>query len=279
VLVKANRLIALMLGAVLPHLAIASPPFYDESFEGSTPAGNGVHFFWSGGAWSKVVSGFPKSGVRSMRFRHEPWPDASSEEQFTFTAAHREVWIRYWLRVPANFEHAHPPNLPTNNKLFALWMDNYSQNGFGPTVVWEYWHDGQNGSELSVHYSEGNLTPAGPHHQYQPFISTPADRGRWMQIVLHVRAATRNGAGASNNDGLIETYRRWDGESAYARLHQVVDVNIAPPMSGPFGWARGYFMGWSNPGFVEETDFYIDDVEISDSMDLSASGIFAHGFE
>jgi hypothetical protein len=100
-----------------------------------------------------------------------------------------------------------------------------------------------------------------------------------MQVVLHVRAATRNGAGASNNDGLIETYRKWDGESTYTQLHQVTDVNIAPPATGPFGWAAGYFMGWSNPGFDVQTDFYIDDLEISDSMDLSSGGIFAQGFE
>lgn len=152
-------------------------------------------------------------------------------------------------------------------------MDDYSAHGLGPSVIWEYWDNGQGGSDLAVHYSEGNNTGAGSHLQHQPFINSATDRGRWMQIVLHVKAATKTNAGISNNDGLIETYRRWDGETGYARLHQVTDANIAPPATGPNGWQAGYFMGWSNPGFTKQTqtDFYIDDIEFADAMNLNAS--------
>ncbi len=186
-----------------------------------------------------------------------------------FSAPRNEVWVKYWLRVPTNFEHVAPePHWPTNNKLFAIWMDDYSAHGKGPSVIWEYWDNGQGGSDLAVHYSEGNNTGAGPHLQFQPFINSATDKGRWMQLVLHVKAATKT-AGISNNDGLIETYRRWDGDAAYVRLHQVTQANIAPAATGPNGWQAGYFMGWSNPGFPAQTDFYVDDVEFADSMDLS----------
>ncbi|MFO1390037.1 hypothetical protein [Cellvibrio sp.] len=179
--------------------------------------------------------------------------------------------MKYWFRVPTNFEHVAPePNWPTNNKLFAIWMDDYSAHGKGPSVIWEYWDNGQGGSDLAVHFSEGSYTGAGPHLQFQPFINASTDKGRWMQLVLHVKAATTT-AGVSNNDGLIETYRRWEGESTFVRLHQVTQANIAPATTGPNGWQAGYFMGWSNPGFAAQTDFYVDDVEFADSMDLTAS--------
>lgn len=244
--------------------------FYLESFEGNSQSGGGANFSWSGGAWSFVVNDAPKTGTKSLRFRYPSGANTSAEERFVFTVPRQEVWIRYWLRVPTNFEHVAPePHWATNNKLFALWMDDYSAHGKGPSVIWEYWDNGQGGSDIAVHYSEGNNTGAGPHLQFQPFINASTDKGRWMQLVLHVKAATKTNSGASNNDGLIETYRKWNGDSGYVRLHQVTDANIAPPVTGPLGWQAGYFMGWSNPGFSAQTDFYIDDIEFADTMNLN----------
>lgn len=244
--------------------------FYADSFEGSAQAGGGANFSWSGGAWSFVNADVAKNGGKSLRFRYPAGANTSAEERFVFSLPHKEIWVKYWLRVPTNFEHVAPePHWPTNNKLFALWMDDYSAHGKGPSVIWEYWDNGQGGSDLAVHFSEGNNTGAGPHLQFQPFINSSTDKGRWMQLVLHVKAATTT-AGVSNNNGLIETYRKWDGDATYTRLHQVTQANIAPAISGPNGWQAGYFMGWSNPGFSAQTDFYIDDVEFADAMDLSA---------
>lgn len=252
--------------------SFAANGFYIESFEGSSAAGGGAQFKWSGGAWNFVVADAPKTGTKSLRFRYPAGANTSAEERFAFSAPHNEVWVRYWLKVPTNFEHTAPePHWPTNNKLFALWMDDYSAHGMGPSVIWEYWDNGKGGSDLAVHYSEGNKTGAGPHLQLKPFIDSTTDKGRWMQIVLHVKAATINNAGTSNNDGLIETYRKWDGDSAYVKLHQVTQVNIAPPATGPNGWKAGYFMGWSNPGFRAQTDFYIDDIEFADAMNVNIS--------
>jgi hypothetical protein len=206
-----------------------------------------------------------KDGQVSMRFDFKAGKNAWAEQRFSLQTAQPEIWIRYWLRVPTNFQHV--AGNPSNHKLLALWMDDYSSKGAGPSVIWEFWSDGNGGSELAYHYSPGGHRVAGAHKQQKPFISYPADRGRWMQIAMHVKAASS----ASANDGVIRLYRRWDDEKDFTLLHDDTSADIAAPTSGPFGWKAGYFMGWSNPGYQEPTEWLLDDVALSGSSLLDAS--------
>jgi len=213
----------------------------------------------------------PKSGKHSFLFVYKPGKDHWTEQRFRLGKAQRDLWIRYWLRVPTNFSHG--TRRPTNNKLFALWMDGYSQKGDGPTIAWEFWNDGKNGSKLAVHFSEGGHRSCGGHKQHKPFVSL-ADRGRWMEMVLHVKAATSR----TSKDGVIQTWRRWDGEKAFTKLHEILDANIAAPPGGPDGWERGYVMGWSNPNYDEETVWQVDDFTLSaESLLATGRGASAAG--
>jgi hypothetical protein len=47
-------------------------------------------------------------------------------------------------------------------------------------------------------------------------------------------------------------------------LQQILNADIAPPpsLTKSQGWTAGYFFGWSNPGFSEPMDFYLDDIDI-----------------
>ncbi|MGQ9424685.1 hypothetical protein ACXYTJ_01910 [Gilvimarinus sp. F26214L] len=200
-----------------------------------------------------------KAGDVSMRFDFPAGKGTWSEQRFSLAMPQEDIWIRYWLKVPTNFKHG--SGSPSNNKLFALWMDDYSHKGAGPTVIWEFWNDGSGGSRLAYHYSPGGHKVAGGHNQEAPFIQYPADQGRWMQIVMHVKAAT----GPSANDGIIQLYRRWDGEESFTLLHDDQKANIAMPAGGPAGWKAGYFMGWSNPGYEQATEWLMDDLVISNS--------------
>lgn len=264
-----KKAILAVLGGVAAQVTFAATGsgFYVDSFEGSQFSDMGTNYRWVGGAWNFVASGVAKDGAKAMRFGYPPGWNTSAEERFAFSKPHPEVWIRYWFRVPTNFQHMTRSGMASNNKLFALWMDDYSAHGDGPSVVWEYWDNGKGGSELAVHYSAGQYTGCGEHKAFTPFINTATDKGRWMQIVLHVKAASARGKG----DGLIETYRRWENESTYTNIQRVTGADIAPsPAAGqPQGWQGGYFMGWSNPGFDVQTDFYIDNVEVADYMDIS----------
>lgn len=210
----------------------------------------------------ETQAGFDKQwkarhGDVSMRFSYEPGANSWAEQRFALDSAHPEIWISYWLKVPINYKHS--SNSPGNSKLFALWMDGYSSKGAGPSVIWEFWHDGAGGSKLAYHYSEGGYQTANSHKQHKPFISYPDDQGRWMQIVMHVEAASK----AYANDGVIQLYRRWSNESDFTLFHDDRKADIAPPDDGPHGWKAGYLMGWSNPGYSEHTEWLLDDLKFS----------------
>lgn len=205
-----------------------------------------------------------KHGDIAMRFDFPAGKNSWAEQRFSLESAMPSIWISFWMKVPNNFRHS--SNSPGNNKLFALWMDDYSSKGAGPTVIWEFWNNGSGGSNLAYHYSPGGYKTANAHKQHTSFIRYPQDQGRWMQIVLEVHAASRAGA----NDGVIRTYRRWENESNFTRLHEDRAADIAIPSSGPRGWKAGYLMGWSNPGYSEQTEFLVDDFKVSRTSLLDA---------
>ena len=181
-----------------------------------------------------------------------------AEQRFSYDAT-SELWLRYWVRVPENFTHN--SSSPSNHKFLALWMNaegDYSVGGEGSTVAWEFWNDGNNGSELAFHSSDETYSVLGAHLQQTPFISVPADRGRWMQVVVHVKAATTT----SSNDGIIELHRRWEDETDFTQIHHTDTADIGIP-SGKNGFAWGYFMGWANAAYAENTWWLIDEFEIS----------------
>ncbi len=203
------------------------------------------------------------AGDYSLRFRY-PANQSWSEQRFDLGSAYPEIWVRFWLRVPQNFEH-NTGN--TNNKLFAIWMDGYEFGGLGPTIVWQYRNDGSNGSTTMFYklQNTGALNnDNGQRHsgelQTQPFISFPDDQGRWMQLAFHVKASSS----AASSDGVVQMYRRWDGESNFTLIHEDLNVELlhAPP-AGPVGFRRGYLMGWANAAYENDTEWLLDDFTVS----------------
>lgn len=201
----------------------------------------------------------PHDGLYSLRFRYPAGIDSFAEQRFDLGTPHKDIWFRYSLRVPTNFEHR--TNDPSNMKLFALWMDGDQGKGGGSTVVWQIRPNGSNGSVAVFSSSPGQFTGTGGELQSSPFISSPADQGRWMQVVLHVKAATDR----TSNDGVIELWRRWDGEQSFTQIHEALNADIAPAPDGPEGWKAGYIMGWSNPGYDVDTEWLMDEFTVSDS--------------
>ena len=256
--------------------------FYDSFESGDKSATNADGFSWggSGGNMSIITSSqvvyqgneqvaIPKSSVEnaspdwtakdgehSLRFRYLAGGN-TAEQRFDLGSAYPEIWCRYWLRVPMNFEHG--SDSPSNHKLFALWMDGYSVHGTGPTIVWNPWNNGNDGSRLTLVYKEGGSGGTGPHEQSQPWITYPDDQGRWMQIVLHAKASS----GQNTNDALIETYRKWGNETEFTLIHRLEDINMPFPTVGPNGWAAGYIMGWVNAPYAEDTEWLLDQFTVS----------------
>ncbi|MDO3722413.1 hypothetical protein QVZ43_11830 [Marinobacter sp. chi1] len=288
-LIKIGRLSASLLFANLFISTGAAAPLLVDSFEsGDLSATNADGFQWSSTNRTGVVTEdtlvynkgptnevpsynpdwTPKHGEHSLRFEYPPGK-AWSEQRFKLGGAYRDIWFQYWVRVPVNYFHGQES--PTNNKFFSLWMDGYSSKGEGPSIAWEFWGDQDGSSRIAFHYSAGGYTIMGTHQQMKPFISVPRDRGRWMEVTLHVKAASSSSA----NDGIIEFWRRWEDQSPSDRqlLHRTTNADIAAPPGGPNGWAAGYLMGWANAEYSEQTDWLIDYLTISTESLIGTQGI------
>lgn len=198
------------------------------------------------------------TGDVALRFRYNG--NNNAEQRFNLGGAYRELWVRYWLRVPVNFTH---PLSPSNHKLLALWMGTYS-GGNGPTAIWEFWNNGSGGSNLCWHYF---YLADNPHLDCEPFIATPADQGRWMQLVFRVVASTS----PSSNDGILQMWRRWASDSSFKQFHNRSNLNFGIGAGEPNGWHNGYLMGWSNGTYSVDTQWMLDDFAISSTSLLDSN--------
>lgn len=261
---------------------LPAPNIFSDGFEsGDLSATNAEGFRWTSRVRTSVVNGeavlwngedvhIPIAdgkdwtaieGTHSLRFRYpanEPW----SEQRFDLGAPHPDLWVRFWVRVPLNYVHG-AEDTPRNQKFLSIWMDGYSSRGDGSTVWLGFWPTGEDGtdSSLAVTYSAGGYTASRGYQQYQPFITSSRDRGRWLQIVFHTRAQSAPGVA----DGVMETWRRWQDEESFTKLHEVLDAEIKIATDGPAGFQRGYLMGWANGHYAEETEFLLDLFEVSDA--------------
>ena len=86
------------------------------------------------------------------------------------------------------------------------------------------------------------------------------DKGHWMTIVIHVKYAS-----ASNDDGITEVWKtNWHGDTEkLMNIHDGPWYSTAPDGTKARGFDQGYFLGWANSGFAEETVFYMDNVTFS----------------
>lgn len=227
--------------------AFANEPFFADNFDQSV-ASQSSRFSWSGG--NRVSTDHSFSGNSSLKFSFGPdamGEDSWSEQRFILapdaSSAPTEVWFEYMLRLPENFIHRN--DAPTNNKLFALWAEKYSNPG-DVQAVFEYERKSDGDSRVRVVCMSGTGCLKGQRHadMFEPGMS-----GRWVRMRVHVKAG--------NGDGIIELWR--DSTLVYSIQ------NYQHYFSGGNNyWRHGYLMGWSNSGFSELTDFYIDDFKVYD---------------
>jgi hypothetical protein len=226
---------------------------------------------WNNGPVSNVQELDWKAweGNHSLRFRWaagENW----AEQRFNLGMAQKEVWFSYFIRVPHNYRHC-TSCTRRNNKFFSLWMDNYEVKGIGSTF-WLSMEDAGNGdTDLAFSYSQGNNTGSGSFQQHAPFINIATDRGRWMQIVIHLKTESATGT----NDGTVETWRRWSDDTTFTALHSSTTVGFNISESGPQGFIKGYLFGWANGPYAENTDWLMDEVKISTTSLLEEGPVSA----
>jgi hypothetical protein len=183
----------------------------------------------------------PKHGDHSLRFRYAAG-QYMTEQRFDLGRHYNDTWFSYWIRVPVNFTHG-----SKNNKFLSVWPREYDKAG---TVTWQTRPNGTGGANLV--YQDGGVT-SGEVGSTQ-FISVPDDRGRWMHVVARVKAASS----ANANDGIIQFYRRWEGEESYSKIHEKLNSDTWDDSSSEQGLSQGYILGWANDAYDTDTEWFVD---------------------
>jgi hypothetical protein len=276
-----KHLTALALATLLASAANGEPLIVDSFESGDMSATNADGFDWGNNNRTSVVTADavvynngeinvpipsgrdwgPFDGEHSLRIRYARG-EPMAEQRFDMGKGYPEIWMSFWLRVPVNFTH--PSSTPNNQKLFRLYMDGYSQAGEGSTVGMSFRPNGEGGSNFFAKVSPGDLTIVGGDIDSVPFITVPDDRGRWMNLVVHVKSETQPGS----QDGVMEVWRKWEGEQDYSKTHDLRNQPIKLD-STVGGFASGYLMGWANAPYSQDTEFLIDQFILSKDSLLS----------
>jgi len=192
------------------------------------------------------------SGQHSLRFRY-PAGEYMTEQRFSLGRHYPDLWVGYWIRVPTNFAHG-----SQNNKFAAFWTNVYDGAG---DITWQTRPTGGGSAKLVV--QDGGTSQA-EIDAANNFITVPADRGRWMQVAIHMIPATAAGA----NNGTIQFYRRWSNESSYTLLYNKTNARF---YEGGQGIHQGYLMGWANDPYDEETEWLLDSFTVSTESLINAA--------
>ncbi|MCW8193286.1 hypothetical protein F6455_00610 [Proteobacteria bacterium 005FR1] len=191
------------------------------------------------------------SGSHAMLFSFPAGQNGFAEQRFSLGKAYPELWVGYWLRVPTNWTHG---SGNTNNKFFAIWMDEYER--VGPTGVIQTRN--RNGDSAISPYVRTRDNDHLGERMGNLLIDISRDRGRWMQVAIHVKMAS----GASAADGVFELYRRWEGEQDFEKIFGYDDWDNYH-VGGNRGFAHGYLMGWANATQPEASEWLLDDFVVT----------------
>lgn len=214
---------------------------FSDSFENGRKTSSDL-LQWGGGP--EVASDEAYSGSHSLWMPFGPTePDGSShwwsEQRFTINSNPQEVWVEFMVRLPENWDM---PGQWQNNKLFAIWSDDYSTTG-DVQAVFEYAGTNNSANLRVICMTEQGKCGDGTLHG-GPLFDTSM-RGQWVQIRIHVRVGT---------SGEIHLWR--DGSLMYSH-------RLPLWYSGGSNYLRhGYILGYDNSRFGEQTDFYVDDFKL-----------------
>lgn len=212
-------------------------------------------------------------GDKSLRFKYyaidsgvnEP---AWTEQRFDFGKGYPDIWVSYHIRVPLNYHRGVPTDFGRNNKWMILLMSNmegYTDDNITRLGVSDYPSPDDSSIEIASQVRIGNTGGYTPFTQRYPNFVTPADAGKWMQIIYHLKANSAENV----NDGLFKMYRKWENEKSFTLISSIdpcpMPISQTSINAGYNGWGGGYFMGWANNMYAEETDWLIDEVTVSDT--------------
>lgn len=240
----------------------APPPangavLFGDDFEaysnGATLRGGANGFQWTDAVYAQVSTDISHSGSKSLKFSYGPTePNGAShwwsEQRFSHPKL-TEYWVEYYIYFPngkegigsARYEHA---SNGANNKFYTYWGREYSEAPAGNASLW-----GGGGGDSDVGFI--NVGGAWSGAGLGPLVAGDADRGRWMQIRIHVKIPD---FGANN--GVLRLWK--DGRLVTQRLNEPSRVKS----SADNYLSNGYLLGYDNARFSRNTFIYIDDFKM-----------------
>jgi hypothetical protein len=272
---RANKLTGLFgaLALACTALPATAQVIFSDSFESGNLSHTQGSVKWAESSNTSVYSGFGHTGSHSLKYT---WPaspagvGANAEQRFNLGNNYTELYFEWYAYYPNGTEglgpkYVHQRSSPSNNKFLRLWSgnqsdgnDGYSQFNVKVGASTDVGGVATGDEQIYAEYGENMLgvgpfgtTGAQPSSSFANFM-TDSYRGRWIDIRVHVKAAT-----SANNNGVIQIWR--DGA-------QVVNATNLPtyPSGGTGNYYNyGYLLGWANSGFAQATSVYIDDVTIS----------------
>lgn len=202
----------------------------------------------------QVSSDRARSGKYSLKFTFGGGgssDDAWSEQRFKLGGQYKEVWFKYDLYIPDNFEHRSVS--PSNNKFLALYAAPYTENGFESNFSTS--SNGSGGSNLGMHYekSESSSDEKVLYPASGKSFLTADDRGKWVTIKVHLKVPSANFA----NDGVMQL---WKNDAPVIDVRNLDNYGLVKNYIDEI-----YILGWSNSGFNQTTSFYLDNFVFSDT--------------
>lgn len=199
-------------------------------------------------------------GSNTLRVSANSQVSSSNPEQnIAFdTLGGRDLWVRYWMRVPTNYEPTYN-HLNSQHKIFVAFQDGYSQNGTGSTV-WVNIRKNGDSMQVTSTIREGTSGVGAGHVYGANLFHSINDQGRWMQLVHQCRLESSPGA----NDGEVRTWRRWSGDTSYELIMQRQGLPLArSTTTGQTGWRWMRLLSAREGDRDEREDYLFDILEVA----------------
>lgn len=252
----------------------AAAPFFTDGFEANSVGTDGDNLTGeasnNGSSWGAanvgsgdsitVQSSIVHTGNRALRFQCASGgdlDDAWVEQNFTFGSEVEDLYVKFYIYFPDGTEpgenaYVHRDTSSSdNNKFFRVWNNDYNYGKWGATL-------NRDTDDTSRVTARGNVDAGCGDNDNIPDLLDVyniggARLGQWIEFQFRVKSDSGAGDGA---------WQVWiDGD--YVDGDTSITTTGAP--CSPRTFMRGYLLGWSNSGFSEATNIYIDDVAFSDA--------------
>ncbi|ABC29521.1 hypothetical protein HCH_02735 [Hahella chejuensis KCTC 2396] len=194
---------------------------------------------------------------KSLRFLFkgvEDGKDSSAEQRFRILKSNVSVIsVQFDLYIPSNYYHR-TQSSTANNKFFVLWSGNYGTRASLNSVAFEYWPATVKGGAVGDSVLSYHLGPGDQDWGHKIPTATPifglADRGKWVNYRIEIKLSEKD-----KNNGFIKVYKN-------SAEHFIIE-NLANYSSTGNYLDQGYFLGWANSGYSQDTAFYMDNLKIT----------------